>query len=172
MWIFGYGSLIWRPSFAFVERRKAWVEGWARRLWQGSPDHRGTPESPGRVATLVESAGERCGGLAYRIDPLLASEVLAELDHREKAGFDRVTLALHDDDGSVFAEGIVYVAKTDNPHFLGDADADAIARHVDASRGPSGENIEYVRRLVEALADLGIHDPHLTAILGRSASSA
>jgi len=167
MWIFGYGSLIWRPSFAFVERKKAFVVGWARRLWQGSPDHRGTPESPGRVATLVQSPGERCGGVAYRIDEERAPEILAELDVREKAGFDRVTLALHDEDGAVFAEGIVYVAKIDNPYFLGDADAEVIAGHVAKSHGPSGKNLEYVVRLHDALAELGIEDPHLAAILGR-----
>ena len=165
MWIFAYGSLIFRPSFAFLERRPAWVHGYTRRFWQGSPDHRGTPESPGRVVTLVPSADEWCGGCAYRIDPDGSHGVIAELDHREKAGFERVTLPLLDaPSGKAFAEGIVYVARTDNPHFLGPLDERSIAQHVARSHGPSGANRDYVERLEVALRELGIVDPHVTEI--------
>jgi cation transport regulator ChaC len=166
MWIFAYGSLIFRPSFAFIERRPAWVGGYARRFWQGSPDHRGTPESPGRVVTLVPATGASCGGCAYRIDRTGADAVLAELDHREKAGFDRVTLALLDGpSGEAFAEGLVYVAKQDNPHFLGPLDDHLIAAHVAKSHGPSGPNRDYVLRLHEALRELGVADAHVQAIV-------
>jgi glutathione-specific gamma-glutamylcyclotransferase len=166
MWIFAYGSLIWRPSFAFLERRPAWVRGYARRFWQGSPDHRGTPESPGRVATLVRAEGETCGGCAYRIEPVNADVILAELDHREKAGFDRVLLPMLDAaGGSVFAEGLTYVAREDNPHFLGPLEERLIAAHIAKSHGPSGANREYVERLHAALADLGIADEHVARIV-------
>lgn len=166
MWIFAYGSLIFRPSFPFLERRPAWVHGYARRFWQGSPDHRGTPESPGRVATLVPAEGETCGGCAYRIDRVNADVILAELDHREKAGFDRVMLPLLDGaSGAVFAEGLTYVAREDNPHFLGPLEEKLIAEHVTKSHGPSGPNLEYVQRLHDALRELGVVDPHVEAIV-------
>ena len=67
LWLFGYGSLIWRPASPFVERRPASARGYARRFWQGSTDHRGVPEAPGRVVTLLPSAGDRCEGVAYRV---------------------------------------------------------------------------------------------------------
>ena len=168
MWIFAYGSLIFRPSFEFVERRPAWVRGYARRFWQGSPDHRGTPESPGRVVTLVPAPDEACGGCAYRIERAHVDAVLAELDHREKAGFDRVMLALLDGPaGEAFAEGLVYVATQDNPHFLGPLEEHLIAAHVARSHGPSGPNREYVERLHAALVELGIEDVHVTEIRER-----
>jgi len=64
VWVFGYGSLIWRPAMAYVARRASRIDGWARRFWQASTDHRGTVEAPGRVLTLVESDGA-VWGMAY-----------------------------------------------------------------------------------------------------------
>jgi cation transport regulator ChaC len=52
-YLFGYGSLVWRPDIVFDESHFGMVDGFVRRFWQASPDHRGTPESPGRVCTLV-----------------------------------------------------------------------------------------------------------------------
>ena len=166
MWIFGYGSLIWKPSFEYLERRRAFLPGWARRFWQGSPDHRGVPGAPGRVVTLVPCEGESCGGCAYRIDPATAPAVLAALDAREIAGFERLHRPVLDaPDGAPFAEALVYVASTTNPHYLGPLDEAAIAAWVKRSQGPSGPNVEYVLRLHEALSALGIVDAHVSAIV-------
>jgi len=67
LWIFGYGSLVWRPSFPHRERRPAILSGFARRFWQGSTDHRGVPGAPGRVVTLVAEAGAECWGMVYAV---------------------------------------------------------------------------------------------------------
>ncbi len=165
MWIFGYGSLIFRPSFEYEERRVAFLPHWKRRFWQGSPDHRGLPEAPGRVVTLVPAEGESCGGCAYRIDPASADEVLAGLDAREQAGFDRLHRSVLDAPaGAPFAEALVYVAGAANPHFLGPLEEQEIAAWIRRSRGPSGPNSEYVLHLQAALGELGIVDEHVDAI--------
>jgi glutathione-specific gamma-glutamylcyclotransferase len=162
MWIFAYGSIIFRPSFPFIDRRRAFVADFARRFWQGSPDHRGVPEAPGRVVTLVPMRGEMCGGAAYRISPENAETTLRELDEREKAGFERRHIPLLDrPGGEAFAEGVTYVAIESNVHFLGDAPYEAIAAHIAQSHGPSGPNAEYALRLRDALRALEVHDPHV-----------
>jgi glutathione-specific gamma-glutamylcyclotransferase len=167
MWIFAYGSLIFRPSFAHLETRRAFVRGWARRLWQGSPDHRGVPEAPGLVATLVRAPGETCGGLAYRIDAAAKDAILAELDIREQAGFVRATVSVADaatPGAPAFADALTYVAAPENAHFMGPLDEPAIAALVASRRGPSGPNREYVERLHRALRELAISDVHIDAV--------
>lgn len=164
LWIFGYGSLVWRPDFAHAERRPAYVRGWVRRFWQGSTDHRGVPGRPGRVATLVAEADATCWGMAYRVEPDAQPEVLARLDHRESGGYERHQVALHAPSGDAFADALIYLAGPDNPNYLGPAPLPDIAEQVRGAHGPSGPNPEYVLRLAEALRAIGAHDPHVFGI--------
>ncbi len=165
MWIFGYGSLIFRPDFPYLERRRAFALGWARRFWQGSPDHRGVPEAPGRVVTLVATEGAICGGAAYRIDPTGADAILAALDAREQAGFERLFLELLEAPGSApFAQGVTWIAGPKNEHFLGPLPEREIAEVIRARRGPCGPNAEYALRLRDALRALDVVDEHVEAV--------
>ncbi len=154
-WVFGYGSLIWRPDFPFLDSRQAHITGWARRFWQGSHDHRGTPTDPGRVLTLVESPGEPCHGRAWLIEPT----VFEHLDHREKNGYERRTVQL--EMGKESQPGVVYIAGTNNHAFLGEASLSEIAGHIHRCTGPSGSNREYLLELAQELRNLGIADPHV-----------
>ena len=163
-WIFGYGSLIWRPSFPFEERRKAWILGFERRLWQGSEDHRGVPGAPGRVVTLVPSEGARTVGVGFRIAAAHVDDVLEHLDGREQNGYHRHEVELLDEAGA-FARAVVFVAGPGNPAYLGDAPLEAIVRQVRAARGPSGDNREYVVELARALRALGAPDPYLEEVV-------
>ncbi|WGI25113.1 gamma-glutamylcyclotransferase [Halomonas alkaliantarctica] len=161
IWLFGYGSLIWKADFAYLERRPAYIHGWERRFWQGSHDHRGTPEAPGRLATLIRAEGSICHGMAYRIVP----EVLAPLDVREKNGYlrEKVPLTFMDEKGDETeqSEGLIYLASDDNPAFLGDAPIDEIAQQIANAHGPSGPNREYLVNLAKALRELGAEDAHI-----------
>ena len=162
VWLFGYGSLIYKVDFPYLERRVASIQGWARRFWQGSHDHRGTPASPGRVATLVEAPGETCERKAYRVTP----DTFEHLDHREKNGYLRFFTPMTFADGG-HAEGLVYVAGSDNAAFLGPAPLDEMAEHIARSHGPSGANSEYLLRLARALEDLGAMDEHVAGLARR-----
>jgi cation transport regulator ChaC len=188
LWIFGYGSLVWRPAFPHRCARPASIRGLVRRFWQGSTDHRGVPGRPGRVVTLVpedhaslvddpHGVPSACWGTAYAIAADDPDGVLARLDHRERGGYERieVDIALHDDavgrdarPGTAGApdvvRGLVYVAGPDNENFLGAAPVDTIARQVAAARGPSGANPDYVFELAHSLRAMGADDEHVFAI--------
>jgi cation transport regulator ChaC len=159
VWLFGYGSLIYKADFPFIERRAASIGGWTRRFWQGSHDHRGTEAAPGRVATLVPEPGAVCHGMAYLITP----QVFAHLDHREKNGYLRLATDIAFDDATS-VEGLVYIATADNAAFLGEASEEAIALQIAASSGPSGPNRDYLIDLAQALREMGRHDDHVFAI--------
>jgi cation transport protein ChaC len=160
LWIFGYGSLLWKQDFPFAEARSAWVLGWKRRFWQGSTDHRGEPGNPGRVVTLVHSASAVCHGVAFRLRPEEETTVLDHLDRRERGGYVREDVDVHLT-GAERVPAILYRADESNPEFIGPARMAAIAEQVRCARGPSGPNAEYVRRLAASLRDLGAVDPHV-----------
>jgi len=159
IWLFGYGSLIYKVDFPFLEQRPASIQGWARRFWQGSHDHRGTPGAPGRVATLIEQPGAKCKGMAFRVSP----NVFEHLDVREKNGYLRFSTTLTFESGS-HAEGLVYIATEDNEAFLGHAPEADIARQIATATGPSGPNSEYLFKLAESLRTLGDECTHTFSI--------
>ena len=156
-WIFGYGSLIWRPAFAYEVSRKAALRGWRRRFWQASPDHRGVPEAPGRVVTLVPDPQAVCWGMAFRVPERLWDPIIAELDHRERNGYTRRAVELEFEDG-IATHAITYVANADNPSYVGPAPLVAMVHQIAHAHGPSGSNREYLTRLAEHLDALDIHD--------------
>ncbi|MDV2078129.1 gamma-glutamylcyclotransferase [Marinobacter xestospongiae] len=161
VWLFGYGSLIYKVDFPYLERRPAHIVGWVRRFWQGSHDHRGTPEAPGRVVTLIPQAGARCLGMGYRVAPA----VFEQLDVREKNGYLRFQTPMTFADGTR-EQGLVYIATEDNAAFLGPADDEAIARQIASAHGPSGANADYLLNLAASLRQLGDDDPHVFTLAG------
>jgi cation transport protein ChaC len=163
-WVFGYGSLIWRPAFPFAERRAGYIEGFVRRFWQGSTDHRGVPGAPGRVVTLVDERGARCHGVAYRLPEAEREEVLAHLDHREKGGYARHEVPLHLAGEGAPRAALVYVATAANPEYLGHAPLARLAEQIRHAHGPSGSNVEYVLQLAAALRAMDAEDDHVSAL--------
>ena len=162
-WLFGYGSILWKTGFPYATRKLARVEGWSRRFWQGSPDHRGTPEAPGRVVTLIEAPGQSLWGLLYELPSDEADGIISALDAREQGGYTRHQLRAWDETGGEI-DALTYIATPDNPCYLGPAPERELAAHIARSHGPSGSNLEYLRQLVVALDALGYPDPELTRL--------
>ena len=159
IWVFGYGSLIHKVDFEFIRSENGYIENFARRFWQGSHDHRGTSENPGRVLTLIPYSGERCFGRAFKV----THDVFDHLDHREKNGYLREEIDIHLQSGKT-VKGLIYIARKDNAAYLGEASIDEIARHIHASSGPSGENRDYVFALADALRLHDEKDEHVFSI--------
>jgi cation transport regulator ChaC len=150
---------MWRQDFPYLDTRRAYIPGWARRFWQGSHDHRGTATNPGRVVTLIEEADARCGGIAY----LVEAPVFNQLDEREKNGYLRLSTDMTFDDGS-HARGLIYIATANNEAYLGEASELEIAQQICAAEGASGANSDYLLDLAIALRELGLEDPHVFEI--------
>ena len=165
LWIFGYGSIIWKTGFDYDESRLAYLPDRARRFWQASTDHRGTIASPGRVVTLIDQPGESCWGLAFKVPSASVELTLSNLDVREIGGYERESVTIHFPDKDP-VRGLTYTAHPANPNYLGPASAVDIASQIASSEGPSGSNNEYVFELALALDNLQVEDPHIQDIAG------
>lgn len=159
--IFAYGSLLFRPGFSYLERERATLHGYVRRFSQASPDHRGTPERPGRVLTLSPSADSAVIGAIYWV-ALPADELLVELDYRERAGYERISLDVQTSAGKTAA--VTWLAQPGNAYDAGELALEELALHIASSMGPSGRNDDYVFRLEAELEQLAGGDALISAL--------
>ncbi|KAL1492983.1 hypothetical protein ABEB36_011135 [Hypothenemus hampei] len=164
LWVFGYGSLCWKPGFEFHKAVLGSVNGFARRFWQGNATHRGTFDKPGRVATLVEDSEEEVYGVAFAIS---GEAAIPYLNHREceQGGYISRFTEFSSLEGETI-KVLVYVACPRNVHWLGDSDIEEIANQIVNRQGPSGHNVEYLIRLAEfmRLHFPDKHDGHLYSL--------
>jgi len=162
-WVFGYGSLIWRPGFAHTETRRARLYGFRRALCVRSFVHRGTPERPGLVLGL--DRGGACVGLAFRVPGALKDEVMAYLRARElvTSVYRERILPVRLDGGGV-VPALAYAVDRTHPQYAGKLSAGHAAEIVRHASGQSGRNDEYVLNTVQHLAALGIRDPWLEEV--------
>ncbi|KAK6753091.1 hypothetical protein RB195_012598 [Necator americanus] len=160
MWVFGYGSLLWNPNFPYVQKIPGVVTGYARRFWQLSPDHRGTPEKPGRTVTLVPDKKSYCWGLAFQVAEDQVAATRQYLDFREKAGYSLTKMLFKPDDSSIDPfEVEAYVSDCNGEHYAGPTDLEDICQTIIGSEGPSGSNIEYALLLADTLHKQAPHAP-------------
>jgi cation transport protein ChaC len=165
-WVFGYGSLMWRPGFAHSEAKRARLFGYRRALCIYSFVHRGTPARPGLVLGL--DRGGSCVGMAFRVAGDAHDEVIAYLREREQVTgvYLERTLPLRLEGGDM-VEAIAYVADRGHEQYAGALDATDAAAAVAGAVGQSGTNEAYVLSTVEQLQALGIRDRWLEDVSGR-----
>ena len=165
MWVFGYGSLMWRPGFDFVEKSRATLDGHRRAFCVRTVHHRGAPGRPGLVMGLKPDAGA-CIGMAYRVAPENAVAVADYLRERELDHYPvyrESTIALVLDDGRAVT-ATTYLPRPDHPDFLPDLSlAEQLAIIREAS-GVSGTNPDYVRSAAAALREMGLDEPAIFAV--------
>lgn len=168
LWIFGYGSLIWRPGFEFLERRAARLVGAHRALCVYSFVHRGTPEKPGLVLGL--DRGGNCRGVAYRVAAAAAAATIQYLREREQ-----VTMVYReawrsvwlDDDPQQRVRSLCYLVDRGHEQFAGRLTLEQQLHHVRQGHGRSGANRDYVLETVQALEKLGFRDRELHLLAER-----
>ncbi|MDX2144073.1 MAG: gamma-glutamylcyclotransferase [Rhodospirillaceae bacterium] len=166
-WIFGYGSLMWRPGFPFVETRGATLNGFHRDLCLTSIHYRGTRDKPGLVCGLCP--GGECKGRAFRIAPDDVGRVVAYLDERELISYIYIPrhLPIELDSGRA-ALARVYVADDGHAQFAGGWSVAKKAEHVAQGVGSEGRSLDYLANIVAHMEELGIVDANLETLLAQA----
>jgi cation transport protein ChaC len=164
LWVFGYGSLMWRPGFAFAERTPATLHGRRRAFCIYSVHHRGTYERPGLVLGLAPGGATR--GIAYRIAPADWAEVYDYLREREQPTETYIEARRHVRlaDGRR-VECLVFLSDVHHPQWAGALSLERQAELIAGAAGLSGRNTEYLRDLVEHLGQEGIRDRTMEALI-------
>ena len=160
LWVFGYGSLMWRPGFPFIETQHGLLNGYHRALCVLSHVHRGTPERPGLVLGL--DRGGRCHGVAFRVAAEEASATLAYLREREQVTsvYLERTLPVRLRDGREI-RAVAYVVDRNHPQYAGRLPEGELLRLVRQGVGISGPNPDYVRSTYAHLNEMQVTDPLL-----------
>lgn len=166
LWVFGYGSLMWRPGFAYLEKGPARLMGLHRALCVFSFVHRGTPERPGLVLGL--DRGGMCRGIAYRVAASARADTIAYLRGREQVTTVYVETMRQielEDESRRRVRALCYIVDRSHVQYAGRLTLAESLHHVRQGHGRSGPNRDYVLETVRALEGLGYRetDLHLLA---------
>ncbi|MGC2813441.1 MAG: gamma-glutamylcyclotransferase [Bradyrhizobium sp.] len=162
LWVFGYGSLMWRPGFEFIEQAPARLIGEHRALCVYSFDHRGTPEKPGLVLGL--DRGGACRGIAFRIAAKRRSDTVEYLRGREQTThvYREVMRSVWlDNEARQRVSALTYVVDRGHVQYAGRLSLPDQLRHVQQGHGRSGNNRDYVLSTVKAIEAQGFRDQQL-----------
>lgn len=165
LYVFGYGSLLWRPGFAHAQAHPALLRGWHRRFCLWSHHYRGTPEVPGLVLGL--DRGGACRGMAFRVAGPEAPAVLRYLDERENPDgatvYHRRVLPVRLLDSGRAVRAVTYIANRSHESYCRPPPETA-ARHIAAGVGLTGANRDYLLNTLAQLRALGVRDAGLDRI--------
>lgn len=161
-WVFGYGSLLWKPGFEFVERRLATLDGFSRSFCMSSIHYRGTESAPGLVLALDPEDGCECHGVGFRVAAEVAADVMAYLRAREliSSAYLEQRHEIQFRDGGT-AEAVCYVINRDHTQYVGGLSLTEQAAIISKASGSAGPNSDYLHNTVAHLGELGIADAEL-----------
>jgi cation transport protein ChaC len=162
LWVFGYGSLMWRPGFEFIERVPARLVGEHRALCVYSFDHRGTPEKPGLVLGL--DRGGACRGVAFRVVAKRREETVEYLRSREQTThvYREVMRSVWlGNESRDRVSALAYVVDRGHVQYAGRLSLAEQLRLVRQGHGRSGNNRDYVVSTVKSIEAQGFRDPQL-----------
>ncbi|WP_131196179.1 gamma-glutamylcyclotransferase [Lichenihabitans psoromatis] len=164
LWIFAYGSLMWRPDFDFVERQKARLAGYHRSLCIFSHLYRGTPTNPGLVLGL--DRGGSCVGIGFRIAETHRVATLDAVRTRELVTgvYREVQAPMLLEDGSRVS-AVTYVADRAHVQYAGKLPREQMAARIRQCAGSAGPNADYVRNTHLHLQQMGLQDSNLAWIV-------
>jgi cation transport protein ChaC len=168
LWVFGYGSLMWRPGFDVLERVPAKLIGMHRALCVYSFVHRGTPEKPGLVMGL--DRGGMCRGIAYRVAAAKREETIAYLREREQVTsvyLETMRRIALEDEARRRVRALCYAVDRGHVQYAGRLSVDESVHYVRQGHGRSGNNRDYVIETVRALEALGYRETELHLIAER-----
>jgi len=160
LWIFGYGSLMWRPGFDYIEQQAALLRGWRRCLCVYSHVHRGTRARPGLVLGL--DRGGACHGAAFRIEARAREATVRYLREREQV----TSVYLERNLRVALVKGrivtaLTYVADRKHPQYAGALEREQLLRLTAHAVGRSGRNADYILNTVAHLEKVGVRDATL-----------
>lgn len=170
LWVFGYGSLMWRPGFRFIDAQRARLSGWHRSFCLVSRHHRGTSSKPGLILGL--DRGGSCEGVAFRIAAADAQQILRDLRAREQiSGVYRELIlpVVLDTLPRRTVSALVYVAERYHPSFVRGMPAWQQARIIASASGKSGRNVDYLIATIAEFRRLQIKEPALERVLACAA---
>ena len=162
LWVFGYGSLMWRPGFEFIEQIPARLIGEHRALCVYSFDHRGTPEKPGLVLGL--DRGGACRGIAFRVAAKRRDDTIDYLRSREQTTnvYREVTRSVWlENEARQRVSALAYVVDRGHVQYAGRLSLADQLRHVQQGHGRSGNNRDYVLATVKSIEAQGFRDKPL-----------
>src|ERR1051325_9591238 len=162
LWAFGYGSLMWRPRFEFIEQGPARLIGEHRALCVSSFDHRGTPEKPGLVLGLDH--GGACRGIAFRVAAKRRAATVEYLRAREQTTnvYREVMRSVWlDNEARQRVSALTFVVDRGHVQYAGRLSLAEQLRHVLQGHGRSGNNRDYVLSTVKSIEAQGFRDPQL-----------
>jgi glutathione-specific gamma-glutamylcyclotransferase len=171
LWVFGYGSLMWRPGFDYIERVPARLIGLHRALCVYSFVHRGTPERPGLVLGL--DRGGMCRGIAFRVAAAAREPTVSYLRAREQVTtvyLETMRRIEFEEEARRQVRALCFIVDRSHVQYAGRLTLAACLHHVRQGHGSSGPNRDYVIETVHALEALGYRESELHLIAARLSS--